>query len=70
MYSNDPDYEVDMNAVLPEDLEPLVAHLNGNEENDTDDNDDVDDSGDEVESLWEEADDHDVIGDGGYLFDE
>ena len=47
--------------------------LDDEEENDTDDNDDnvdEDDSCDEVESLWEEADDHDVIGDGGYLFDE
>lgn len=75
MYSNDPDYEVDMNAVLPEDLEPLVAQLNGNEneEDDTDEDDDnvdEDDSGDEVESLWEEADDHDMVGDAGYLFDE
>jgi hypothetical protein len=64
MYSDNPEFEVDMNVVLPEDLQPLNAQLqqNNNDNNDVEDMDDEDEVGDE-ESYWEEAEDHDFLDD-------
>jgi hypothetical protein len=62
MYSVDPEFEVDMNAVLTEDLEPLIGQQDGQESDDGEDNvEDEEDGEGEEESCYEEAEDHDIF---------